>query len=78
MNRLESGNMWHELSRQFATKYHGQPFVYRYRNGFDLGKLNASELNRYIMVYTATMNARGYKMGMGSYEFYKTELLRGN
>ena len=64
MTRLESGALWHQMSEHFQAKYHGGDFVLQHRFGFDIGRLSHAELMRYVMVYTATMQARGQHQGV--------------
>lgn len=79
MTRLESGDLWHMLSKQYQDKYHGGEFQYHHRYGFNVELLSTTELHVYVTVYTATMQARGQHQGLtNAYEVYKRDILKGN
>ncbi len=79
MTKLESGDLWHKLNKLYTDKYHnGQP-VWNYRYGFDVRKLSNQELNHYVMVYTAVMQARGYHQNTKNpFAMYKRDILESN
>ena len=54
---MESGNLWHRLSKQYCQKYGKNYDLYIF--GFDFKKLNQQERLKYELVYRSTMIARG-------------------